>query len=218
VTPEPDTAAAPHPDVSISVAPVPVHAGEEDSALRKALEAQRRAEELQDPHRALEHHIASLPISDHKRHFLRQHPELLNPQVAPLATESYRQALAAGVPDDTPAMNDEILSRVRAEIERRTAAHIAQAAQQQPMQAAPAQPQQRSIQMTAPVSRQTPSASTGKQSSNNNILSAEEREIARNSFSNTNMTNTEKELLYWRNRERYRQQRASGQYRDQFSE
>jgi hypothetical protein len=43
-------------------------------------------------------------------------------------------------------------------------------------------------------------------------LTAEERQIARTSFTAPDMTNEQKELLYARNKQRLAQQRANGAY------
>lgn len=48
-----------------------------------------------------------------------------------------------------------------------------------------------------------------------NTLSAEERDIARRSFSDPNMTNAQKEYLYLQNRNRYRAMKADGSYSGQ---
>ena len=68
--------------------------------------------------------------------------------------------------------------------------------------------------MSAPVTRNIPSA-TGRRPEGSNRLSAEEADIARRSFGDPNMTVAQKELLYLRNREKYRQMKADGRYSDQ---
>jgi hypothetical protein len=70
----------------------------------------------------------------------------------------------------------------------------------------------RSIPISAPVSRNIPMASGGTFRPNN-TLTAEERDIARRSFSAPDMTNEQKEYLYLLNRERLRRMRQDGTYR-----
>ena len=66
--------------------------------------------------------------------------------------------------------------------------------------------------MTAPVSRDVPTASGQRQPSSKVTLTAEERQIARTSFTASDMTNEQKELLYARNKQKLAQQRANGAY------
>lgn len=77
----------------------------------------------------------------------------------------------------------------------------------------------RSIPYSAPVSRGVPSMS-GLPRQSNNTLSPDEVRIAHNSFSadfpgTAKMSNRDKELLYLKNREKYRAMKASGEYSDQ---
>lgn len=74
------------------------------------------------------------------------------------------------------------------------------------------QPQRRSMPVSAPVSRDVPTASGQRQPSSKMNLSAEERAIARSSFTATDMTNDQKELLYAQNKRKLANMRANGQY------
>ena len=74
------------------------------------------------------------------------------------------------------------------------------------------QPQKRNMPMSAPVSRTAPSTS-GQREEGKMTLTAEEREVARNSFSATDMTNAQKEYLYAQNKAKLARMRANGQYR-----
>ncbi len=65
--------------------------------------------------------------------------------------------------------------------------------------------------MSAPVSRHVP-GNSGYRAPQNNHLTAEEVAIARNSFTDHNMSNAEKELMYLRNREKLKAKRADGSY------
>ena len=67
--------------------------------------------------------------------------------------------------------------------------------------------------MQAPPSRDAPAVSGHR--SQDNTLTAAEREIARNSFGDPNMSNAEKEFLYLQNRKKYRRMLADGSYSEQ---
>lgn len=87
----------------------------------------------------------------------------------------------------------------------------------EPAPAAPAPaPARRSMPVSAPVSREVPTAS-GQRRSNTMTLSPEEREIARNSFGSIkgapDLTNDQKERLYAENKAKLNRMRASGEYR-----
>ena len=70
--------------------------------------------------------------------------------------------------------------------------------------------------MTAPVSRDAPMVGGGqRQPSGWNTLSAAERQIAHNSFTDPMMSNQQKELLYLRNRQKLHSMRADGSYSEQ---
>jgi hypothetical protein len=81
------------------------------------------------------------------------------------------------------------------------------------------QPQRgKSLPISAPVSRDVPMPSGGRMSMNarynpNNSLTAEERDIARRSFTAPDLTDAQREYLYWQNREKLRRMRADGTYR-----
>lgn len=93
------------------------------------------------------------------------------------------------------------------ELGLKTAAPAATAAAPEP-QPAP----RRSMPMSAPVSRAVPSAS-GVRTDSKMTLTPEEREVARTSFTATDMTNAQKEYLYAQNKAKLLRQRANGQYR-----
>ena len=66
--------------------------------------------------------------------------------------------------------------------------------------------------MSAPVSRDVPMPSGQRATSSKITLTAEERQIARTSFTAPDMTNEQKELLYARNKARLARERANGAY------
>lgn len=74
------------------------------------------------------------------------------------------------------------------------------------------QPQRRSIPMTAPVSRDVPSATGQRAPSTKITLTAEQRQIARTSFTAPDLTNEQKELMYARNLQKLQRDRANGSY------
>ena len=74
------------------------------------------------------------------------------------------------------------------------------------------QPQRRSMPVSAPVSRDVPTASGQRQPSTKMTLSEEERRIARTSFTASDMTNAQKELLYAQNKRKLNIKRANGEY------
>jgi hypothetical protein len=78
--------------------------------------------------------------------------------------------------------------------------------------AAEPQPQRRSMPVSAPVSRDVPTASGERQPSSKVTLTEEERRIARTSFTASDMTNAQKEYLYAQNKRKLQTMRANGQY------
>jgi hypothetical protein len=242
--------------------PPPAHADggqvaipEADDAVARMLAATKHAEDLQRQARqpqTVEDHIASLPISDHKKSFLRQNTMLLHPEIVPIAARAYQQAKSDGVEDDSPAMNQRLLEGVQREIEgwrQRMVASAHDAAAAVPAMPAPSieraaeqlsqeaealrltasaenttpitvsaelppaerAPTRKSLPISAPVSRDIPSSSGKRMSEERTItLSAAEREVARNSFTDPNMTNEERERLYATNKMRMLKARADG--------
>jgi hypothetical protein len=191
----------------------------------------------------VEQHVDGLPgLSDRKRAFLKANPALLRQDIATVAGRQYQAALQAGIPDDTPEIERWIIDNTAREIEHHrelTSAHarptpeheaIAEAAADLQREAeeilaetAAAQPTpvvspaRRRMPISAPVSREVPSASGHRQPTDWNTLSAEERQIARHSFTDPGMSNAEKELLYLRNRQKLAQMRRDGSYSEQAS-
>lgn len=72
--------------------------------------------------------------------------------------------------------------------------------------------QRRSMPVSAPVSREVPTATGERQPSKSMTLSEEERRIARSSFTASDMTNAQKEYLYAQNKRKLQTMRANGQY------
>lgn len=74
------------------------------------------------------------------------------------------------------------------------------------------QPQRRSMPLSAPVSRDVPTADGQRQKPGTIKLSPEEVQIARTAFTASDMTNAQKELLYAQNKRKLQNMRANGQY------
>jgi hypothetical protein len=191
------------------------------------------------------HIDAMAGLTEHKRRFLKSHPSLLTEPYVQLMRHAHAMALHAGIVDDSAQMDAAILAGVARDIEhhralsqltsasarptpknhqahqdateaaselaREAEAHFAE--HHQPAPTAPPPLPKRTMPMQAPVSRDSPSVSGHPQQ--NNTLTAAEREIARNSFTDPNMSNTEKELLYLRNRQKYSRMKADGSYSEQ---
>jgi hypothetical protein len=201
------------------------------------LDAQQRA--------MVDQHIDGLSVSDHWKRFLRSHPSLLMPPYHASMMHQYDIALRAGVPDNSVHMDHAVLlgvardlehhhhlkqltsadrptpqnAAMHADVDQHVAALQAEAERHMTEQHRPAPtaprlpPAKRTMPMSAPPSRDYPGVSG--RSHDSNTLTAAEREIARNSFGDPNMSNHEKELLYLRNRNKYRQAKADGSYSDQ---
>jgi hypothetical protein len=75
------------------------------------------------------------------------------------------------------------------------------------------QPPRRSMPMSAPVSRDVPTATGERAKPNMMTLSPEERQVARTSFTALDMTNAQKEILYANNKRKLNAMRANGSYR-----
>jgi hypothetical protein len=203
--------------------------------------AQRGAIGLPEPpinptqRQAIDAHIDSIAdLTDHKRRFLKSHPSLLNEPYRQSMAHAHHLALHAGVPDDTPAMDHAVLAGVARDIQHHHALsaangqggqgqhptpsslsspdHLA-AELAQPAPIAPPPQRKSSMPFSAPVSRDVPSGYRGP--SDRNTLSAEEVQIARASITDPTMSNAKKELLYLKNRNRYRAMKANGSYSDQ---
>jgi hypothetical protein len=98
---------------------------DDGNPLARALEATRRAEDLQRQHLApqrqpTEHErfVDGLPgLSDRKRSFLKANPDLTRQDIAAVAGRHYHAALGAGIADDTDEIERYILDNVQRDIE-----------------------------------------------------------------------------------------------------
>lgn len=226
------------PETGVLVTPVlpePAPAG--DNPLLSALHAQQRAEEMQrqapqhpPPSSPIEHRIEKIPgLSEHKRAFLRQFPVLMeDPAVQAVFNRQYAQALQSGFTDDTPELDNHLITATVREIEhRRQLALASQSVEQQvqslddeveaglresmppaplaPMPAAP--PRRKSLPGgNAPVSRDSPMMSGERRQEN--TLRPDEREIARVSFPHLSAPQAEYEYL--KNKRRMHEMKRDG--------
>lgn len=154
-----------------------------------------------------EQKVSSLGVPDNAKSWLRQHPELVN-------DAAKNEELGAAHLYLTKAKKIEPFSQAYFDaLDNEFGFKAApSAAAPQPEPQPQPQPQRRSIPMTAPVSRDVPTASGQRQPSSKVTLTAEERQIARTSFTAPDMTNEQKELAYARNKQKLQQMRANGGY------
>lgn len=201
-------------------------ATDQDNPLQRALDAQRRAEELSP----IAREIDKLPLSEFKKSFLKAHPDLITDEFRSRAMGfHWNAALQAGIQDDTPEMNAAILQGVDREI-----AHVRQQAienvrmpvvsEPEPAPSArreelpappmmPPPPARRSMPISAPVSRDVHMPSGQRQSDSSTMtLTEEERRIARTSYSAPGMTDAQKEYAYATNKRKLQRLRQSGEY------
>jgi hypothetical protein len=237
-------------DVAIADDPVPAPAAEvaaarptDDNALMSAVAAAQRAEELQRQHAqqpqqplTIDQYIDGVPgLSDHKRTFLRAHPQMLEPALTPVMARVYHEGLRSGLKDDTRELDEFVLDGVERELQQHRELTSAAArptpenreAHQQTVEAveqlqreaeailaetaAEHQPEppplRRSVPFSAPVSREVPMAS-GERRPGQMTLSAEERQIAHNSF--RHLSKASAELEYAQNKRRMIEMKADG--------
>lgn len=205
------------------------------AAAQRAEELQRQRAQQQP--QTLEQYIDNLPdLSPHKRGFLKRYPVMLNPEVSPVMAKHYQAGLRSGLRDDTPELDQFLLVNVTRDLQHReqlaaahapptqeaaqaydagetTADDLAREAEalyaEHHADAPTATPTpRRSIPVSAPVSRDVPSASGGRASSQNNTLSRDEREIARVSF--PHLPARQAEFEYLKNRKRMHEMKANG--------
>ncbi|MCK1480486.1 hypothetical protein IVB27_38580 [Bradyrhizobium sp. 197] len=128
-------------DVTPTLAPEPAA----DDALRMALGAQLRAEEMarrprQEPVTP-DTMIDAMPISAAKKEFLRQRPELLRSDHAEIIREAHSAALQSGIEDDSAAMfrylGDAVTEEMQARRQRLAEAARSAAAMQAPPEPTP---------------------------------------------------------------------------------
>jgi hypothetical protein len=213
------------PPAAPPLEPEPPPSPEAGLAIARAIEAARQAEQMQhDPQFAIERAVNAIPgLTDHKRAYLREHPDYwVDPTLRPALGRHYQAGLAAGIPDDSPEMNQHISRSMDQELAARhnqRAAMPAPATLDFPAVGSSKPMRARSLPFSAPVSRDIPTASGQKVPDFRNMtLSPAEREIARNSFGPIkdasgnvrDLTNEEKEFRYAQNKALMLKRRADG--------
>jgi hypothetical protein len=163
----------------------------------KAPEVRRTAPPTQD----FEQRIATLP--EQARGWLRKHPEFINDTAQNRKIQAAHGAIVDldGVEAFSSAYFDALDTRFGFK-----AAAAPARTEPEP------QPQRRNMPVSAPVSRDVPSASGQRDTPTKVTLTAEERQIARTSFTATDMTDAQKELAYARNKQKLKKMRANGEY------
>lgn len=186
---------------------------------RREIDALVQAALRQQP-QTVEQHIDSLPgLSEAKRAFLKEHPELLEPEKGRIVQQRYAEGLRQ-FDDDSPELYDYLLEGVRREQEPERSAAVPEIERRVPPPAPPAPspaPSQapppsirRSVPITAPVSRDYPVSMSGKPEGNGVTLSREERDMAHLSY--RDLSKPEAERLYAEKKLLLRRMRESGQY------
>jgi hypothetical protein len=212
------------------------HEPEDDAVLRSIMATQRAEMLARDPVAAT---INSWPISDRQKAFLNANRELIDPANAAVIHAARQEAASQGILPDTAEEESAILGAVHGAIQQRQEAAIAnvrsQAAPILPPAAKPAlpvtpilppimPPRKATVPMSAPVTRDVPSASGRPAGSQNQItLTPEERAVARNSFGAikgadgkmVDLTIEQKEMMYAQNKARMLRMRANGTLNDQ---
>src|SRR5262249_45799439 len=147
-----DGGRVPIPDDTMTPPPAPppeASAPAADDSIARLLEQQQAAEmhaaqeqierapiarlvsQLQGMPPTIEQQIDAMPLSDHKKAFLRKHPEFVTvPSMRPVLAHYHQDAMARGIADDTEEMDQAIRDGCRIEHERlQRPANIAQTLQ-----------------------------------------------------------------------------------------
>jgi hypothetical protein len=207
---------------------------DDDDPVKSGLEAIKRAEELHRQHAYADHaekvdQFAGL--SDWKKDFLKQNPILTLPHVATVAQKIYQAGIASGLADDSDELGNFVLEKTSAELRRqremrermpapesehrrRLADELEREAEQIAATAPPAAPKQaptsqRSMPISAPVSRAMPSMTSGAMPTRI-TLSPEQIQIARTAYSAPDMTDAQKEKAYAMNLLKMERMRKAG--------
>lgn len=156
---------------------------------------------------SVDQEINALGVPEEAKAYLRQHPELISDPAKRKRLGNIHNYIV----DRVAAFSPDYFSTLDRELGYATTTE----------EPAPAPaPARRSMPVSAPVSRDVPTAS-GQRRSNQVTLTPQEREIARNSFGQikdkngnfVDLTNAEKERLYAMNKAKLQRLRASGEYR-----
>jgi hypothetical protein len=182
--------------------------------LRAIQRAEEMAREMAEPRRpqTVAEYVDTLPVSARQKQFLKTYPQLMRPDVVQHANQAYLAAKAAGLRDDTEEQENfvlektgEALRKLRApppesEYRRKLANDLERELEEMGDTAPPPAPRQtaptpqRSLPISAPVSRNIPSASGGSVPMRI-TLSPEERDMARRAYAS--MPPADAERLYF---------------------
>ena len=198
---------------------------EEESPLQVALratmvaeglhrEALRHQREMQaqpapmTPPPSLERYVDLLPLSDHKKQFLKANPTILEPDQSKAVAAAYHEAIRIGIADDFEQMNRYLLESVQRDQDELPPAPQPMEPEQQ--LTAPAPQRRPSMPMSAPVSRGDVAISDGRQLERGITLSPEERSMAHLSY--RDLSPHEAERIYARMKAKLATERAAGRY------
>jgi hypothetical protein len=192
------------------------------------LQRQQSAEQTGVPTpMTIEEWIDASPWPEWRKEFVRQNPAMVAQENRRYVDFYSHQANEAGISRDSIEFDRFILRRMTQEKEMVARAREEAQAERPAVAPSVARPEaprvrsdvqkpniQRSMPMAAPVSREAPNVSSGQRRSNDMTLSAEERDIARNSIMDRpdmpKLTDAQKEYIYQQNRERMRELRRQG--------
>lgn len=148
-----------------------------------------------------EQRIAALP--ENAKGWLRQHPEYINDNGLNKKIQAAHGDIVEfqGVEAFSPAYFDALDTKLG----------LKKVETKQEPEPEP-KPKQRSIPMTAPVSRDVPNASGVRQEKTRITLTEQERYIARNSYTAPDMSNAQKEYAYAKNKQKLLAMKANGTY------
>jgi hypothetical protein len=218
------------PVVNHEVRPAPSPEPDVDPVKRGLAEIQRAEQMYRDL--AEQQRQANAGATPRQQRFIEKHPILMAPHVYPIARQAYLEALAAGLRPDTdenenfvlektsealrrqrqmreamPAPDHEHRVRLADELEREVAQQMDEPAPTSAPTKAP--PPQRSMPISAPVSRAMPSMTSGAMPTRI-TLNPEQIMVARNSFTDPSLTDAQKEKMYAMNLMKMMQMRKAG--------
>ena len=174
---------------------------------RETMRTQPQAQPQQRPAPTFEQQIAGLP--QNAQQWLRNHPEFMTD-----AGKNRKIQTVHGYLTDNKGLT--AFSDAYFEAMNNEFGFTNQPAAREPP--APQQPR-RSMPMTAPVSREVPTAASGTRSNGKMRLTEEERKVAVESIPDRpdlpKMTNAQKEYLYAKNKAKYETMKANGTYDEQ---
>jgi hypothetical protein len=157
---------------------------------------------------SVDQQIDAMNIASEAKVWLRRHPEFVSDQTKVRQINAVHDYLVQV--KQVPQFTADYFDQLETQLGIKTAPAAPAPA---PAPAPQPQPQQRrSMPVTAPVSREVPTSTGERPASTGMTLTPEERFIARNSFTDPNMTNAQKERLYAMNKAKLARERAAGRY------